>query len=577
MSRRTTISSDIPMFSEGLLHSITSSYTKNLKMGISSINSIHRAISMSRVYGGLGLLYYDRLESDLDKILQVDINTTRTETRGTVKERSIKLALEMSARGIKEKDIIVICSQNNVDETIVILASLFLGAIVAPLDPEASYKEKELLIKKLRPKMCFVDSRTLTYVQRILHNNKLRGTAINFSVESSGISEFSKLLNHKEDEKFRPVNIADPKRTVAFILPTQGTTDFPKLVCVSHDNIRLQCLIFIEIFPDLINVLSFFPLSWYFHLVIICVCLEFVVTLIIPRPFNERNGCKIIQDFNVECIIIGTDYAIRLFHGSAAKDFNLNCLKSVLIGLNSTLKHDMFSLKQSMPKVMFVSSYFLVETGCIAATKTIDYNSIIAERPMTVGSVTLNCKVKIIDVKTKEICPPRKYGEIYYTGDGLMLGYFKDPEKTLQSREKGYFRTGDIGMFDELGWLYVLGRFEDMIEFDEWSLSPMDIEEVILRHPAVKDAVVVGNAKEVVALVKKYPDAKFEESDLTRHIGESLPSKYWPSRIILQDHFPRTTVGSVRRKKIREDLLQVTVRYSSSMSVVSELATITKK
>ncbi|XP_072390861.1 uncharacterized protein [Diabrotica undecimpunctata] len=552
MSRRTTISSDSRMFPEGIFHSITSN-TKNLKMGISSISSIHRTISMSRVYGGLGVLYYGGLEIDLDKILQVDINTSRTESRGTVKARSIKLALEMSAREVKEKDIIVICSQNNVDETIVILASLFLGAIVAPLDPEASYKEKEFLIKQLKPKMCFVDSRTVTYIQRILHNNKLRGTAINFSVESGGISEFSKLLHHKEDEKFRPVHISDTKGTVAFVLPTQGTTDFPKLVCISHDNIRLQCLIFYEIFQDLTNVLSFFPLSWYFHIVTICVCLEFVVTLIIPRPFNERNGCKIIQDFNIECLIIGTDYAIRLFHSSASKDFNLNCLKSVLIGLNNTLKHDMFSLKQSMPKVMFLSSYFLVETGCIAATKSKDYNSIILERPMTVGSITLNCKVKIVDVKTKEICPPRKYGEIYYRGDGLMLG------------------TGDIGMFDEFGWLYVLGRFEDMIEFDEWSLSPMDIEEVILRHPTVKDAVVVGNAKEVVALVKKYPDAKFEESDLTRHIGESLPSKYWPSRIILQEHFPRTTVGSVRRKKIREDLLQITVRYSSSMSMISEI------
>ncbi|XP_072390860.1 uncharacterized protein [Diabrotica undecimpunctata] len=570
MSRRTTISSDSRMFPEGIFHSITSN-TKNLKMGISSISSIHRTISMSRVYGGLGVLYYGGLEIDLDKILQVDINTSRTESRGTVKARSIKLALEMSAREVKEKDIIVICSQNNVDETIVILASLFLGAIVAPLDPEASYKEKEFLIKQLKPKMCFVDSRTVTYIQRILHNNKLRGTAINFSVESGGISEFSKLLHHKEDEKFRPVHISDTKGTVAFVLPTQGTTDFPKLVCISHDNIRLQCLIFYEIFQDLTNVLSFFPLSWYFHIVTICVCLEFVVTLIIPRPFNERNGCKIIQDFNIECLIIGTDYAIRLFHSSASKDFNLNCLKSVLIGLNNTLKHDMFSLKQSMPKVMFLSSYFLVETGCIAATKSKDYNSIILERPMTVGSITLNCKVKIVDVKTKEICPPRKYGEIYYRGDGLMLGYFKDPEKTLEVREKGYFRTGDIGMFDEFGWLYVLGRFEDMIEFDEWSLSPMDIEEVILRHPTVKDAVVVGNAKEVVALVKKYPDAKFEESDLTRHIGESLPSKYWPSRIILQEHFPRTTVGSVRRKKIREDLLQITVRYSSSMSMISEI------
>ncbi|XP_057672089.1 uncharacterized protein LOC130903780 isoform X5 [Diorhabda carinulata] len=477
------------------------SKSSGVSRGINSYRSTSQTLNIFKDYGGLGHLYYETLASDLDKILQVDIIMSIAETKGSVRSRSIRLASEMRACGIVEKDIVVVCSGKNADQTI-------------------------------------------------------------------GISEFSKWIQHKEDEEFRPIYIEDPRRTVALILPTQGTTDFPKLVCVSHNNICLQCMNFADIFYHPVNILSFFSFSWFLHIIMVCLCLETSVTLIIPGLFFERSACKVIQDFNVECLLLGTDFAMRLFHSSAAKDYNLSCLKTVMIGVNNTTPHDIYTLKKAMPKVQFLSNYSMVETGCIAATRSKDYPSIFCDKPTTVGSLTLNCKVKIINIHTKEVCPPKKVGEIYYSGDGLMLGYFKDPERTMASREKGYFRTGDVGMFDEAGWLFVRGRLEDMIDIDNWSLFPLDIEDIVLRHPYVKDAVVIGNQKTHVILIKKNLDVEFNEPDLKRYICESLSPKYWPSRIILQEHFPRTNVGSVKRRTIREDLLQVSIRYSSSLSLL---------
>ncbi|XP_057672086.1 luciferin 4-monooxygenase-like isoform X2 [Diorhabda carinulata] len=541
------------------------SKSSGVSRGINSYRSTSQTLNIFKDYGGLGHLYYETLASDLDKILQVDIIMSIAETKGSVRSRSIRLASEMRACGIVEKDIVVVCSGKNADQTI---ASLFLGAIVAPLDPESSNKEKDRLIRKLKPKICFADSRTETHIKRILHEMHLQTKVVSFSQEDGGISEFSKWIQHKEDEEFRPIYIEDPRRTVALILPTQGTTDFPKLVCVSHNNICLQCMNFADIFYHPVNILSFFSFSWFLHIIMVCLCLETSVTLIIPGLFFERSACKVIQDFNVECLLLGTDFAMRLFHSSAAKDYNLSCLKTVMIGVNNTTPHDIYTLKKAMPKVQFLSNYSMVETGCIAATRSKDYPSIFCDKPTTVGSLTLNCKVKIINIHTKEVCPPKKVGEIYYSGDGLMLGYFKDPERTMASREKGYFRTGDVGMFDEAGWLFVRGRLEDMIDIDNWSLFPLDIEDIVLRHPYVKDAVVIGNQKTHVILIKKNLDVEFNEPDLKRYICESLSPKYWPSRIILQEHFPRTNVGSVKRRTIREDLLQVSIRYSSSLSLL---------
>lgn len=115
------------------------------------------------------------------------------------------------------------------------------------------------------------------------------------------------------------MSLEDFKRTVAFILPTQGTTGTPKLVCMSHHNIYIQTLIFIEIFDNPDKVLSFFPLSMLLQTILVCVTFETTTTLFLPGTFTERNACKFIFDFQISHAAFGTEFAIKVVHSFALK------------------------------------------------------------------------------------------------------------------------------------------------------------------------------------------------------------------------------------------------------------------
>lgn len=225
----------------------------------------------------------------------------------------------MKHRGVGENDVIVIISRNHADQTIVVLATLFLGAIVAPLDPEFSYKECLELVKKLKPKMCFCDIRTLSQMERILPVISHSSDLVHFGQKIGTSVQFSKLFSHKENEYFQPTFLENPNISVAFIIPTQGTTGNPKLICLSHHNISVQTSIFLSIFnyPD--KVISFFPLSWILQTVLTCASFEAGVMRVLPVSFTERTACKIIHDFEIGYAIFGTDYAMRLISNVAIK------------------------------------------------------------------------------------------------------------------------------------------------------------------------------------------------------------------------------------------------------------------
>nr|CAI5830334.1 unnamed protein product [Callosobruchus analis] len=486
-----------------------------------SIDMEGSRVSYEIYNGGLGKRYFDKLGQDLDQIIQVDVSTGVTETRGSVRGRAVKLAIEMKRRGIKQDDIIVMCSRTNNDQVIVVLASLFIGAILAPLDPEFNYKEVLDLMKQLKPRLCFGDSRTIPQFDRIFQALNMNITTVNFNPDQAGTVQFRKLLlAQKEDDKFTPNFVEGPKTTVAFILPTQGTTGLPKLICLSHENIFIQTVILLDVLGQPDKVLSFFPVSWFFQMILVCLTFERPVTRIIPVMFTERNACKIIHDFSIRHAILGTDYAMKMANSPA-------------------LKHDVQTLRQHMPHVKFLQCYCLTETGCIAATRLSSYSKSMMKNG-GIGPLTMNCRIRIVDTETRRGVGPNCYGELLYTGDGLMLGYLRQSEKTKQSMEKGFFKTGDLAMVDEDGWLYVKGRTDDLINLDGCKLSPLDLEEVILTHPAVKDVCVIGNDKEVIAL------------------------RLRPTKIIYMEHFPRTSIGNVLKRVLRRDLLETKIHYTGS-------------
>ncbi|KAJ8974573.1 hypothetical protein NQ317_004942 [Molorchus minor] len=523
-------------------------------------------LSVPKGFCGLGKRYFDLLGQDSLNVLQVDAVTGTTETKGVVKSRSIQVATSLKKQGVRAGNVVVIIGKNHINQTIAVLASLFLGAIVAPLDPEFSNSEYLELLNKLKPKVCFCDSRPMSQIQTVVSNMKINPLLINFGAGSEGMS-FASLLNIKEDETFTPVSISDPATSVVFILPTQGTTGTPKLICLSHYSIYVQTKTLLEIFnyPD--KVLSYAPLSWILQAVLVCASFEAdVIRILFTGTISERNVCKMIHDFHIAHALFSVDYANKLISNAGIKDYNLSCLQCVLLNAVNT-HYEILHLKKLLPHVKFLQCYCLTETGCIAVTTDSNYNSSL-DKPNSVGRLAHNSKIKIIDLDTKENLGQDNYGELYFSGDGVMLGYLKDSEATQAAIEKGYLKTGDMAMFDEDGWIYLKGRIEDLIVMDNYRLCPSELEDIILAHPFCQGC---RDRKDMIACVIKNSDKSLTEEKLLKYISERVPEFNRPTKIIFMDEFPRTSVGHIVKRKLRESLLRTNLDYATSLSSIPNI------
>ncbi|XP_050308652.1 luciferin 4-monooxygenase-like isoform X2 [Anthonomus grandis grandis] len=519
-------------------------------------------------YGGLGYRMFEQLSTESDKVLQVDAANNITETKGSIKIRSTRLAIEMKSRGVGKGDIIIISSKTHAHQTIVLIAALFIGAIICPIPPEFSFKECLEIMKKIKPKMCFCDSRTVSQIERILQTLKMTSEVVNFGNQIAGTTHFSKLFPFREDTNFQPYFIENVEKEVAFVMPTQGTTGEPKLVCVSHHNIFLQMFNLMEIFDNPSKVISFLPLSWITQTILACTSIEYGVTRIMTTCFNERGACKMIHDFVIDHAVLGTELALRLIENVAVKDYNLACLKCILVGVVNTSLEDMMLMRKTLPNVKFLQSYVVTEAGIISGVPASEYE-IALQKPTSVGRLLKNSRIKILDTETHLPLGPNETGELYFYGDGIMLGYFKDNTRTMTSLEKGYFKTGDLAKYDDIGWIYLEGRIEDIIYFDK--IIPKPLEESFVSHPYVYDAVVIGNSMELIACIEKKPDNRVLTSNhLMAYFARKQPNYHrLITSVIFFNEFPRTDAGTIKKRLLREQLLKVKLEYTTSLASIT--------
>lgn len=239
------------------------------------------------------------------------------------------IALKLTEMQIGKNDIILIMSRCHSEQTIVVLASLLIGAIVAPIDPDVSQFKCKEIIAKLKPKICFCDIRSVSQIESALNELNLNSKIVNFGQSHNSSVQFLKLFTFNEDDDFQPTFVPDPQKSTAFIVATQGTTDFPKLVSLSHNNILLQTFLFLNIIETPEKVLSYCPLSWILEIIVMCASFEAFIIRIIPSSFQERTACKLIQDLQIDFLLLGTNLTLQLIENVAIK-VNFFLITSVL-------------------------------------------------------------------------------------------------------------------------------------------------------------------------------------------------------------------------------------------------------
>ena len=155
--------------------------------------------------------------------------------------------------------------------------------------------------------------------------------------------------------------------------------------------------------------------------------------------------------------------------------------------------------------------------------------------------------------------PAGSVGEICGRSPGIMRGYHNLPDVTEETLRHGWLHTGDVGYLDDDGYLFVTDRKKDMIIRGGFNVYPRDVEEVLLEHPAVAEAAVVGRpdermGEEVVAFVVKAPGHDVSEEDLLTFASERLASYKRPREVRLVPMLPRSPIGKVLKKDLREQL-----------------------
>ena len=270
--------------------------------------------------------------------------------------------------------------------------------------------------------------------------------------------------------------------------------------------------------------------------------------------FRKFDPAVCLEAIVAERITHGMMVPSQLVAMMALPDFTAERLGSLVtllaVGAPLLLEHKE-RLNRIKPGV-WCELYGLTEGGAATVLERDDF----LRKPASVGTPMPFCRMKVVDDDGREL-PPRGIGEILGIGPLLMKGYYKRPDLTGQAIRDGWLHTGDMGYFDEDGFLYLVDRKKDMIISGGVNVYPKDIEEIVAQHPAVREAAVFGVPDpkwgEVVhCAVLLKPAAAAAPEELVAWVNERVSAKYQRLHgVSIREDFPRNAAGKTLKREMR--------------------------
>lgn len=350
----------------------------------------------------------------------------------------------------------------------------------------------------------------------------------------------------------------------AVILYTSGTTGEPKGAELRHRNMRTNALVGAEVFgadadrPD--TYLCALPLFHSFgQTVIQNGAIAFGGTLVMLPRFDAAAALRLMQAEDVTFFAgVPTMYwgLLMALTADGSRDVDVERIAAnlrVAVAGGSALAVEVHKQFQERFGVTILEGYGLSETSPVASFSRIG-------QPVRVGSIGTpipGVEMKLIDPESwEEVKDPDGVGEIAIRGHNVMKGYFKRPDATAEAiSEEGWFRSGDLARKDADGWYYIVDRSKDMIIRGGFNVYPREIEEVLMTHPAVSLAAVIGvphdsHGEEIKAVVILKPGASLTAEELVAWSKEQLAAYKYPRLAQIVDQLPMTATGKILKREL---------------------------
>jgi len=367
--------------------------------------------------------------------------------------------------------------------------------------------------------------------------------------------------DHTHGGRYPLIELPPPANSdeIAILQYTGGTTGLSKGAMLTHRNLLSDALICatwsgqkrFEQHTSL-AVTPFFHVYGMTVGLLMCVYNGYTIALL-PR-FIPADVLKAIEHYRPELFPgIPTMYLAITREIEKRGKGDISSVQICLSGA-APLLHEVQDRFEKLSGAKVVEGYGLTEASPVTHSNPISGD----RRIGTIGLPMSNTEACIVDPKTGAVLPPGEIGEIVVRGPQVMLGYWNRPEETARVLKDGWLHTGDIGTMSADGYFTIVDRAKDLIIAGGYNIYPREVEEVLARHPAVQECVVVGvpddyRGETVRAYIVLKEGKKATPDEIIDFCKRDLAIYKVPKQIVFRPELPKTLVGKVLRRVLREE------------------------
>jgi long-chain acyl-CoA synthetase len=495
----------------------------------------------------------------------------------TVDSESDALAAALAARGLARGDRIALYLQNVPQFVIGLLAAWKLGAIAVPVNPMLKERELRYVLRDSGATAIISLNDIWDSVAAAAISGTPVGVAITTSpleylgpadaggpagasrtVATPGSLDWRELLDSRSGEGPAPVDLGPCD--IALLTYTSGTTGEPKGAMNTHGNVVFNACAYrdwIGLTPDDV-VLAGAPL---FH--ITGLIGHVAVAMLVPMPivlgyrFDAATMIGLATAHRATFTVMAITAFTALMNDPALAAADLSSLTKVYSG-GAPIAPSIVERFERETGLYIHNIYGLTETTSPSHAVPFGRRAPVdaGSGALSIGVPVFNTVARILDDSGKEV-PPGEIGEIATSGPMVVPGYWNRPSATAATLPAGELRTGDVGFMDDDGWFYLVDRKKDMIVASGYKVWPREVEDTLLRHPAVREAAVVGvpdpyRGETVWAYVSLRPGSPATPDELIAFCRAELAAYKYPRRVEILPDLPKTATGKLLRRELRD-------------------------
>lgn len=473
-----------------------------------------------------------------------------------LQERSYRLANALLSLGLTKGDRVAILAENCFEYPEIYFGVGKAGCIATPLSFRFTPPELTHLSNESGARILIYQDKYSDVVRSLRPQLDSVEKYVRIGDEDDGMVNYESLLASSP--------ASDPKIDVGMediycLIHTGGTTGIPKLTMLTHRNLVTCATVWVVecgfTYGDIFMVISplfhtgaLWPLFFNFMLGNTFIILKkFDVDEILMTVERERVSGSLWMSQLIPSIITHPDVV--------TKACDLSSLRTILAGAAVLPEPQLKRLLELFPGIRVCNAGGQTECGIFTGMRLDEHIDKSPEKLTSAGRASIHMAIKIVDEQDRQL-PPGEAGELCVRGEGVMKGYWNNPEESAWSLRGGWQHTGDICKLDEQGFLYYVDRKKDMIKTGGENVYSKEVEDTLFGHPAVESAAVIGVPDEkwgeaVKALVVLREGFEATPEELVAHCRKHLSGFKCPKSVEFLTGLPRTSLGKVDKKVLR--------------------------